>query len=159
MKLRVGVLIILVCVALYIFSDQILMFKLADSPQLNLPRTTLTTQEHVITAQLAETPMQRNIGLMFRHAMPLNEGMLFAFEKAAIQCFWMKNTLLPLSIAFIADDGTISNLANMEPRSTEQHCATMPVRFALEMNQGWFAQNHVDAGDVIQSHLFAVTPE
>ena len=99
-----------------------------------------------IDAQVAQTPQQRAIGLMNRREMPAHEGMLFIFEQPSIQCFWMKNTLLPLTAAFVADDGTIVNLADMAPQSTQSHCATKPVRFVLEMHQGWFAKKNMAAG-------------
>ncbi len=117
-----------------------------ESPQLQLPRVTLSAGMHLINAQVAATPQQRAVGLMFRKEMPANEGMLFAFEQAAEQCFWMKNTLLPLTAAFVADDGTIVNLADMQPQSLVSHCSTKPVRFVLEMNQGWFDKRGLKAG-------------
>jgi uncharacterized membrane protein (UPF0127 family) len=101
---------------------------------------------HRIDAQLALTPDQRQIGLMHRAEMPQHEGMLFVFEQASQQCFWMKNTLLPLTAAFVADDGTIVNLADMKPQTTDSHCSAHPVRFVLEMNQGWFAKRSIKAG-------------
>ncbi len=117
-----------------------------DAPQLNLPRLQLTAGLHLIDTQLALSPESRTIGLMFRKEMPTNEGMLFVFEQASTQCFWMKNTLLPLTAAFVADDGTIVNLADMKPQTTDSHCSTKPVRYVLEMNQGWFAKRGVKAG-------------
>ena len=117
-----------------------------ESAQTQLPRTTLTAGLHLIQAQVAMTPEQRSIGLMFRKEMPTNEGMLFVFEQPAPQCFWMKNTLLPLTAAFIADDGTIVNLADMKPQTTDSHCSAKPVRFVLEMHQGWFAKRGLQAG-------------
>ncbi|MDO4723552.1 MAG: DUF192 domain-containing protein [Comamonadaceae bacterium] len=117
-----------------------------DQPQLNLPRLALSFNMHRIDAQVASTPAQRQIGLMFRASMPQHEGMLFIFEQAGVQCFWMKNTPLPLTAAFLADDGTVVNLADMQPLSTEQHCSAQPVRYVLEMNQGWFAQRGIAAG-------------
>jgi len=72
--------------------------------------------------------------------------MLFAFPERGVHCFWMRNTLIPLTIAFIADDGTIVNLADMQPRSEASHCSAQPVRYALEMNQGWFAKRTIQAG-------------
>lgn len=72
--------------------------------------------------------------------------MLFVFEQASVQCFWMKNTLLPLTAAFVAEDGTIVNLADMKPQTLDSHCSTKPVRFVLEMNQGWFAKRGIQAG-------------
>jgi uncharacterized membrane protein (UPF0127 family) len=117
-----------------------------DAPQLNLQRTTLNVGMHQITAQVALTPQQRQIGLMHRKDMPQPEGMLFIFEEPSVQCFWMKNTLLPLTAAFVADDGTIVNLADMKPQTTDPHCSTKPVRYVLEMNQGWFAKKGIHAG-------------
>ena len=117
-----------------------------DTPQTQLPRTKLSINIHQIDAQLAVTPEQREIGLMFRKDMPAHEGMLFVFEQSSRMCFWMKNTLLPLTAAFVADDGTIVNLADMKPLSEESHCSTKPVRYVLEMNQGWFAKKGIKAG-------------
>jgi hypothetical protein len=117
-----------------------------DKPQTQLPRVALSAGMHLINAQVAATPEQRAIGLMHRREMPTNEGMLFAFEQAGVQCFWMKNTLLPLTAAFVADDGTIVNLADMKPQSLDSHCSAQPVRFVLEMNQGWFAKRGLQAG-------------
>ena len=116
------------------------------SPQLELPRTKLTADMYQIDVQLAQTPEQREFGLMFRKEMPQAEGMLFIFEVPAAQCFWMKNTILPLTAAFIADDGTIVNLADMKPQTTDSHCAAKPVRYVLEMNQGWFAKRAIKSG-------------
>jgi hypothetical protein len=116
------------------------------APQMDLQRIKLSAGMHLIDTQVAASPEQRSIGLMFRKEMPASEGMLFVFEQAAQQCFWMKNTLLPLTAAFVADDGTIVNLADMKPQSTESHCSTRPVRYVLEMNQGWFAKKGINAG-------------
>ncbi len=117
-----------------------------DNPQMDLPRVPLQAGMHRIDTQLAVSPEQRSIGLMFRKDMPQHEGMLFVFEQAAVQCFWMKNTLLPLTAAFVADDGVIVNLADMKPQTTDSHCSTKPVRFVLEMNQGWFAKKGIKSG-------------
>jgi len=124
------------------------------SPQLQLPRIQLQAGMHQIQAQVAATPDQRSVGLMHRAEMPQAEGMLFAFEQAAQQCFWMKNTLLPLTAAFIADDGTIVNLADMKPQTTDAHCSEQPVRWVLEMNQGWFAKRGIKAGFKLQGPVF-----
>ncbi|MEN9770572.1 MAG: hypothetical protein RLZZ180_2202 [Pseudomonadota bacterium] len=118
----------------------------ADTPQTDLPRLALTAGIHRIDAQVAATPSQRQIGLMWRRDMPQNEGMLFIFEQPSVQCFWMKNTLLPLTAAFVADDGSIVNLADMKPQTTDSHCSAKPVRYVLEMNQGWFARRGLAAG-------------
>lgn len=117
-----------------------------DNPQMNLPRTPITAGMYLIDTQVAATPDQRATGLMFRQHMPQGEGMLFVFDFPSEQCFWMKNTQLPLTAAFVADDGTIVNLADMKPQTTDSHCSTKPVRFVLEMNQGWFAQKGIKAG-------------
>jgi uncharacterized membrane protein (UPF0127 family) len=117
-----------------------------DAPQLDLQRTSLNAGMHQITAQVALTPQQRQIGLMHRKNMPQAEGMLFVFEEPSVQCFWMQSTLLPLTAAFVADDGTIVNLADMKPQTTDSHCSVKPVRYVLEMNQGWFAKKGIQAG-------------
>ena len=112
-------------------------------PQMNLPRIEITAGMHRIEAQVAASPQERQTGLMHRKEMPAHEGMLFVFEQPATQCFWMRNTLLPLTAAFVADDGTIVNLADMKPQTEDNHCAAKPARFALEMNLGWFRQKGV----------------
>ena len=117
-----------------------------DGPQLNLQRVELTAGMHRIDAQVALAPQERQTGLMHRKEMPQHEGMLFVFEQPAVQCFWMKNTLLPLTAAFVEDDGTIANLADMKPQTLDSHCSAKPVRYVLEMNQGWFAKRGIQAG-------------
>jgi uncharacterized membrane protein (UPF0127 family) len=116
------------------------------TPQLDLPRTKIAAGMYVIDTQVAATPKQREMGLMFREQMPIFEGMLFVFEQPSVQCFWMRNTLIPLTAAFVADDGSIVNLADMKPLSTESHCSKQPVRYVLEMNQGWFLKKGIKAG-------------
>ena len=115
-------------------------------PQSGLWRVKLSAGMHLIDAQLARTPEQREIGLMYRAEMPTQEGMLFQFEEPGVQCFWMKNTPSPLTAAFVADDGTIVNLADMQPLSEQSHCAAKPVRYVLEMNQGWFGKRAIQPG-------------
>ena len=118
----------------------------AQDAQLDLPRVRLSAGMHQIDAQVAQTYDQRMTGLMHRRDMPQHEGMLFVFDQPSVQCFWMKNTLLPLTAAFVADDGTIVNLADMKPQTTDSHCSAKPVRFVLEMNQGWFTKKGIKAG-------------
>ena len=125
-----------------------------DGPQLQLPRVELSAGMHRIDAQVAQSHPERQTGLMHRTEMPQHEGMLFVFEQPAKQCFWMKNTLLPLTAAFVADDGTIENLADMKPQSLESHCSSKPVRYVLEMNQGWFAKKGIKAGFKLQGAPF-----
>jgi uncharacterized protein len=117
-----------------------------EAPQMDLPRVKLTAGMFHINAQVAATVDQRQTGLMYRREMPQMEGMLFVFEQATLQCFWMKNTLIPLTAAFVADDGSIVNLADMKPQTTDSHCSAKPVRFVLEMNQGWFYKKGLKAG-------------
>jgi uncharacterized membrane protein (UPF0127 family) len=126
----------------------------AQDPQMDLPRVRLAAGMHQIDAQVARTPGQRATGLMFRKEMPQHEGMLFVFEQPSVQCFWMKNTLLPLSIAFVADDGTVVNVDEMKPQTTDSHCSDKPVRFVLEMNKGWFSKKGVRAGTVLNGEPF-----
>lgn len=143
--------------SVYLLPLQFLMAGLAwsqDAPQMQLPRVTLSAGMHLIQAQVAATPQERAVGLMFRQEMPVNEGMLFAFEQASEQCFWMKNTLIPLTAAFVADDGTIVNLADMQPQSLDSHCSSKPVRFVLEMNKGWFSKRGVKAGSKLSGPPF-----
>lgn len=128
-----------------------------EQPQRDLPRVALSAGMYRIDAQVALTPGQRQIGLMYRSEMPQHEGMLFVFEEPAQQCFWMKNTLLPLTAAFVADDGSIVNLVDMKPQTTDSHCSAKPVRFVLEMNQGWFAKKAIKAGFKLTGKPFDAT--
>lgn len=116
------------------------------APQPRLPVVALQAGIHMIRAELAATPATRAAGLMMRERLGPNEGMLFVFEEKAQQCFWMRNTLIPLSIAFIDDDGRIVGVADMAPRSDDTHCSARSVRFALEMDQGWFARRALGGG-------------
>ncbi|MFZ2651730.1 MAG: DUF192 domain-containing protein [Burkholderiaceae bacterium] len=120
-----------------------------EGPQ-KLAAVTLNAGMHVIQAEVAQTAEQRGIGLMHRPKMGINEGMLFVFEIPSQQCFWMKNTLLPLSIAFLDDDGSVVNVEEMAPQTLNGHCSKRPVRFALEMNQGWFAKRGIKPGSRVQ---------
>ena len=117
-----------------------------DGPQPRLDTIDLTAGMHIIKAEVAQTGTQQMIGMMFRKEMGANEGMLFVNPDASPRCFWMRNTLIPLSIAFIDDDGAIVNIADMQPQSDASHCSAKPVRFALEVRQGWFAKRGIKAG-------------
>jgi uncharacterized protein len=129
-----------------------------EGAQLTLPRIKVSAGIYQMDVQVAQTAKQREIGLMFRTEMPQQEGMLFVFEQPSKLCFWMKNTVLPLTAAFIADDGTIVNLADMKPQTTDSHCAMRPVRYVLEMNQGWFAKRGMKAGTRLAGVPFS-TPQ
>ncbi len=134
----------------------VLPARAQDAPQLNLERTRLTAGMHRMDVQVAATPEQRQIGLMFRKDMPQHEGMIFVFDRPAQQCFWMKNTLIPLSAAFVLDDGTIANIEDMKPLVLDGHCSIQPVRYVLEMNKGWFAKKGIKAGSRLQGPMFQV---
>ena len=124
-----------------------------DAPQ-KLAQVRLNAGIHNINAELASTPQQREIGRMFRSVMPANDGMLFVFEQPSQQCFWMKNTLIPLSIAFVGDDGSVVNIDDMKPQTLDSHCSARPVRFVLEMNEGWFAKRGIKAGSRLRGGPF-----
>jgi uncharacterized membrane protein (UPF0127 family) len=128
-----------------------------QQPQTDLQRTQLSVGLYKLDVQIAQTPLQREIGLMFRKEMPQAEGMIFVFEQPATQCFWMRNTILPLTAAFVADDGRIVNLVDMQPMTENSHCSLEPVRYVLEMNQGWFAKKNIKKGAKLGGELFSAT--
>ena len=109
-------------------------------------RIELTAGIHRIEAEVAADQGTRMQGLMHRRSMPANQGMLFVFPQAERHCMWMRNTLLPLSVAFLDDEGNILNIEDMQPQTEDNHCAAAPARFALEMNRGWFAQKGLKPG-------------
>lgn len=102
----------------------------------------------LLKAEVAATPAAREQGLMRRPALPENQGMLFVFPEPGRVCMWMKDTLIPLSVAFMDAQGRIINISDMQPGSLAVHCAEAPARYALEMNRGWFAKRSVQAGDI-----------
>jgi len=111
-----------------------------------LPVVQLNAGMHLIRAEVAADYPSRGRGLMHRKSLGANAGMLFVFDQAAIHCMWMKNTYVPLSVAFLDEHGTIVNIADMQPHSEQSHCATRPTVYALEMAQGWFAQRGIKPG-------------
>ncbi len=117
-----------------------------DGPQPRLASVQLNAGMHVIHAEVARTDDQQMRGMMFRRELNGNDGMLFVNERSDRRCFWMRNTLVALTIAFVDDDGSIVNLADMQPQSDLSHCSSKPVRFALEMPLGWFAKRGIKAG-------------
>lgn len=121
-------------------------FAAGDS---SFPIVRLQMGLHLINAEVASTTSQREQGLMYRKKMAANDGMLFDFGAPAGVCMWMKNTYIPLSVAFIDQDGVIVNIEDMQPMTTLSHCAKKPVRYALEMNQGWFKQKNAGPGSKI----------
>lgn len=119
----------------------------AQQPQ--LPLLELSAGMHRIEAEVAATPASRQTGMMLRTFMAPQRGMLFVFPEAAEHCMWMRNTLVPLSVAFLDEKGRIINVEDMKPRSEDNHCSLKPARYALEMNLGWFKSRGLGAGSSI----------
>ena len=119
----------------------------AGAQQPPLPALELGAGMHLIRAELAATEATRALGLMHRRSLAPNGGMLFVFDAPGAYCMWMKNTPLPLSVAFIDASGAIVNIEDMQPLTEQSHCAARPVRYALEMRQGWFAERGIRAGE------------
>jgi len=119
-------------------------------PQPTLPIAPLSAGIYVIQAEVASTPTQQQIGLMGRTELSSNGGMLFIFDTSSLHCMWMRNTLLPLSVAFIDDKGIVTNIEDMAPKTENTHCAVRPARYALEMSKGWFAKRGLKAGATIE---------
>lgn len=124
----------------------VLFLLLTSGAALAAPTIELSAGMHRIEAEVASNNAERATGLMNRPSMPIHRGMLFVFPEVGVQCFWMKNTLIPLSIAFLDDAGRIVQIADMQPQSLDNHCSVKPVRFALEMNAGWFRSRGLTAG-------------
>lgn len=130
---------------------RILLLMLFAAPCLaqplgELPAVQLNAGMYLIRAEVAADFATRARGLMFRREMPSNAGMLFIFDEPGSQCMWMKNTLIPLSVAFLDDEGRIVNIEDMAPQTEDSHCARQPARYALEMNRGWFASRGIKPG-------------
>lgn len=121
-----------------------------QSAAADLPRIPLQIGKQRLTAEVAADEASRSRGLMFREKLAPDHGMLFVFPQAAQYCFWMKNTLVPLTVAFIDATGKIINLADMQPLSRDSHCAMAPAQYALEMEQGWFARQGIRSGSQVQ---------
>jgi uncharacterized membrane protein (UPF0127 family) len=121
----------------------------AIAQQQKFPVTQLTAGMYVIQAEVATTEAQREQGLMFREKLGQNQGMVFLFGAPAGVCMWMKNTLLPLSVAFLDANRKIINIEDMKAQTTDSHCAQGPANYALEMNLGWFKQKNIKPGMTI----------
>lgn len=111
-----------------------------------MPRMELIVGFHRIEAEVAADAQSRAQGLMHRKSMGANQGMLFVFPFAERHCMWMRNTLIPLAVAFLDDEGKIINIEEMQAQTENNHCAAAPARFALEMNQGWFSAKGIRNG-------------
>ena len=121
----------------------------ATAAAAQMPMIELTASFHRIEAEVAADNPSRMQGLMHRKNMAPNRGMLFVFPQPRSYCMWMRNTFLPLSVAFLDDRGTILNIEDMRPQTEDNHCARSPARFALEMNRGWFAERGIRPGQRI----------
>ena len=143
----------------FFFLNVVAQQSIAIEPQLDLPRTTIQAGMRRITAQVAAQPKELAIGLMFRKSMPAHEGMIFVFPESGRQCFWMRNTLMPLSVAVLSEDGHIINTAEMLALSDTPHCSAKPAKYVLEMNKGWFKKAGLKAGDQLDSTLFQAQPK
>lgn len=121
---------------------------------MNLPRVLLTVGEHEIQVYVARSDEERAQGLMFRRDLPRDEGMLFMCDACEMQKFWMKDTPLPLSVAFLEEDGTILKIADLEPHDLEGESSGHPVRFVLEVNQGWFEEHGIAPGAQLAGPVF-----
>ena len=117
-----------------------------DGKPQSLPITTLKVGPHAVAAEVASTPDQRSLGLMYRFSLPADHGMLFVFPEPQPLAFWMRNTFIPLSIAYIDADGRILNVAEMAPRSDATHPSRGDALYALEMRKGWFADKGIGPG-------------
>jgi uncharacterized membrane protein (UPF0127 family) len=129
------------------------------SAQTPLPEIALSVNGHKLTAEVAANDNTRTVGLMHRRMMPENRGMLFVFTSTQPLSFWMMNTYIPLSIAFIDEQGVIVNIADMKPLTTDPHPSAKPAKYALEMNQGWFAKRGIKAGAKVDGLSAAPPPQ
>ena len=116
----------------------------------DLPTAALTVGDYKVTAEIVVTPEQRALGLMNRFSLKPDHGMLFVFERSEPLTFWMKNTFIPLSIAFIGADGRIVNIEDMKPQTEDTHWSKGPALYALEMRKGWFAEKGISPGAVVK---------
>ena len=114
------------------------------------PPLELSLGIHLIHAELADTDANRMLGLMYRRGLEANHGMLFVFDQTAQHCMWMRNTYIPLSVAFLDPGGAVINVEEMKAQTDDSHCALRPARFALEMSAHWFSQHGARPGAVIQ---------
>ena len=115
-----------------------------------LPEIPLTVAGHKLTVEVADTEATRMQGLMHRRILPENRGMLFVFREVTHHTMWMMNTYIPLSVAFLDEHGVIINIADMRPQTSDTHAAAKPAKYALEVNQGWFAKRSIKPGARIE---------
>ncbi len=121
----------------------------AANAELTFKTTRIKVAGHELKVEVADTDPQREQGLMYRKQLGRNDGMLFIFDEPAYQAMWMKNTLIPLSVAFLDKSGEILNILDMEPQTLDTHMSAGPATYAIETNKGWFAANKVKPGDKV----------
>lgn len=126
-----------------------LLLACSSPAQEPLARAELAINSQRLTVEVADNPAARGAGLMHRPSLPKSQGMVFVYPYSGTLCMWMKNTMIPLSVAFIDVEGGILNIADMQPHTLEHHCSVAPAQYALEMNLGWFAQNNIASGDKV----------
>lgn len=129
------------------------LLNVAGAEDRQLPVVALSILEHTITAEVADTASRRSTGLMHRTYLPENSGMLFIFPAIGIHCMWMKDTVLPLSVAFLDEAKKIVNIAEMTPETLIPHCSVRAARYALEMNAGWFIARKIKVGDQLKGAI------
>ena len=122
---------------------------IAAQADAGLRTTQIKVGPHPLKVEIAQSDSEREKGLMFRRSMGANEGMLFIFAEPAYHSMWMKNTLIPLSVAFVDREGVILNILDMEPQTLDTHMSAGPSIYAIETNKGWFAQKKIKAGDKV----------
>ena len=128
----------------------VLTMAMPASSAADLPVTTLTVKGHKIVAEVVTTPEQRAKGLMNRFSLQPDHGMLFVFEAPQPLSFWMRNTFIPLSIAFVDSGGKIVNIEDMKPQDESSHWSRGFALYAIEMKQGWFAAKGIGPGDIVK---------
>ncbi|MDR0440739.1 MAG: DUF192 domain-containing protein [Candidatus Accumulibacter sp.] len=132
-----------------IFASGVVLSIFAPTAIAQMPLIELNASFHRIEAEVAADQATRTQGLMRRKRMEPHQGMLFVFPQTAHHCMWMRDTFLPLSVAFLDDEGTILNIEDMQPQTEDNHCARAPARFALEMNLGYFGERGIGPGQRI----------
>ncbi|WP_299084004.1 DUF192 domain-containing protein [uncultured Paraglaciecola sp.] len=136
-------------VAVFFVFSLLSSLAVANQTEVVFPQTAVQVKNNTYTLEYAHTFEQRAQGLMHRESMCENCGMLFNFQQARMASMWMKNTLIPLDIAFIRADGIITDIKAMQPHDLSTTNASQPVYYAWEMNQGWFAKNGIQVGDTV----------
>lgn len=149
-------------IKIYFFSILILSIIIGCSSKTvekkSLEYVPLSVGAYLIDVQVADKNEDRLEGLMFKKELNENQGMFFIFDKIEKQCFWMKNTIIPLSAAFIDKDGVIVNIVNMKPETLNLHCSVKPVPYVLEMQDSWFDKRDIKEGTKLEGSVFKFNP-